>query len=168
MITKRNAVSLSGSASRWRHGRHQVAMGKRHHRRAGSPVYRRATILADELWICHGNCCRTRKQRDAQAFHLPVRPLQRQRDGNPTVIRAGGGDAVLLSAGQAKRCESEASDGDNLVSCAAPRASALRIVDLVSPSPGKSTGPCLRPGDLGVIFEERYLIHEFTRLNVQT
>jgi len=143
-------------------------MGKRHHRRTGSPVYRRATILADELWICHGNCCRTRKQGDAQGFHLPVRPLQRQRDGNPTVIRAGGGDAVRLSAGQAKRCESEASDGDNLVSYAAPRASALRIVDLVSPSPGKSTGPCLRPGDLGVIFEERYLIHEFTRLNVQT
>lgn len=101
-----------------------------------------------------------------------------------------------LSAGQAKRCEGEASDGDNLVRYGAPRASALRIVDpdsrtenpagrvgeicvqvdnvamgywqnprhteetlgakLVSPSPGKS-----------VIFEERYLNHEFTRLNVQ-
>jgi 4-hydroxyphenylalkanoate adenylyltransferase len=113
-----------------------------------------------------------------------------------------------LSAGQAKRCEREAKDGDNLVSYGAPRASALRIVDpdtrtenhagrvgdisvqvdnvsmrywqnpqhteetfgakLVSPSPGKSAGPWLRPGDLGVILEARYLNHELTRLNVQT
>ena len=113
-----------------------------------------------------------------------------------------------LSAGRAKRGESEASDGDNLVSYGAPRASALRIVDpdtrtenpagrvgeiwvqvdnvamgywqnpqpteetfgakLVSPSPGKSAGPWMRPEDLGVIFEERYLNREFTRLNVQT
>ena len=38
---------------------------------------------------------------------------------------------------------------------------------LVSDSPGKSAGPWLRPGDLGAIFEKRYLNHEFTRLNVQ-
>jgi hypothetical protein len=57
MITKRSAVSLSGSALRRRHGGHQAAMGKRHHRRTGSLVHRGATILAAELWICHGDCC---------------------------------------------------------------------------------------------------------------
>ena len=107
-------------------------------------------------------------------------------------------DYQHLSAGQAKRCESEASDGANLVSYGAPRASTLRIVDpdtrtenpagrvgeiwvqgdnvamgywqnpqhteetfgakLVSPSPGKSAGPWLRTGDLGVIFEGELFI----------
>jgi hypothetical protein len=39
--------------TRWRHGRNN--------RRTGSQVYRRATILAEELRICHGDWCRTRK-----------------------------------------------------------------------------------------------------------
>lgn len=58
-----------------------------------------------------------------------------------------------LSAGQAKRCESEAEGALG--------------AKLVSPSSGKSAGPWLRPGNLGVIFEKRYLNYEFTRLNVQ-
>lgn len=106
----------------------QVAMGKRHNRRTGSQTHRRATILAEKLRIGDGDWWRTRKPRDAQGFHLPVLPLQPQRDGNPTVMRARGRDAVRLPAGQARRCESEVSDGDHLVSCGAGRASALRIV----------------------------------------
>jgi len=43
-------------------------------------------------------------------------------------MRAHGRDALGLPDGQARRCESEVSDGDNLVSYGAPRASALRIV----------------------------------------
>jgi hypothetical protein len=58
-----------------------------------------------------------------------------------------------LSGGPAKRCESEAEE--------------TLGAQLVSPSPGKSAGPWLRPGDLGVIFEKRCLNHEFTRLNDQ-
>lgn len=92
----------------------QVAMGKRHNRRTGSQTHRRETILAEKLRIGDGDWWRTRKPPDAQAFPLPVLPLQPQRNGNP--------------AGQARRCESEVSDGDHLVSCGAPRAPALRIV----------------------------------------
>lgn len=106
----------------------QVSMGKRHNRRTGSQTHRRATILAEKLRIGDGDWWRTRKRCDAQAFHLSVLPLQRQRDGNPTVMRAHGRDALRLPAGRARRCESEVSDGDNLLSYGAPLASALRIV----------------------------------------
>ncbi len=123
-----------------------------------------------------------------------------------TLYVATAGPGRHLSPGQAKRCESEASDGPYRVSYGAPRASTLRIVDLdtrtdhpvgrvceiwaqggdvamgywrnrqhpeetsgamlANPSPGKSAGPWLRPGDLGAIFEEFYLKPRIRRLNV--
>ncbi len=93
-------MSLSGWFSRWRHDRAAGSDGQAAQPPNGIADHRRAMILAEQLRIGDGDLCRTRKPRDA----------------------------LRLPAGRMGRDESEVSDGDNLVSCAAPWASALRIV----------------------------------------
>lgn len=60
-------------------------------------------------------------------------------------------------------------DGVDMVYWQSPQhAEETFSAELVGPSPDKPAGPWPRTGDLGFIFEERYLDDESTRLNGQT